>query len=130
MSLEQSINELNITIKALLVTMNSFASQPIANPALQVVQGVTAEQVKPVSKVKQAKQPEELTLSELRAPVNNPTELREELQALSSSMIANKRTTKDQIKAVIATFNGALILKTVPDADLPELKARILALGE
>lgn len=129
MSLEQSIYELNVTINALIVTMEDFAKQPITNLALQVVQEVAAEQVKPVSKAK-AKQPEELTLSELRAPVNNPTELREELQAWSSRLIATKVTTKDMIKSIIATYNGALILKNVPDADLPELKAKILALGE
>ena len=125
--LETSINELNITIKALIVTMNSFASQPVSNLALQVVEDIAAEQVKPVRK---AKQPEELALAELKTTVNNPDELRSELQALSSSMIANKRATKDQIKAVIATYGNATILKNVPDASLPELKAKILALGE
>lgn len=127
--LETSINELNITIKALIVTMNAFASQPVSNLALQVVEDIAAEQVKPATKVK-AKQPEELTLAELKTPVNNPDELRSELQALSSSMIANKRGTREDIKALIATYNGATILKNVPDKDLPELKAKILALGE
>jgi len=127
--LETSINELNITIKALIVTMNAFASQPVSNLALQVVEDIAAEQVKPVTKVK-AKQPEELPLAELKTPVNNPDELRSELQALSSSMIVNKRASKEQIKGVIATYGNATILKNVPDADLPELKAKILALGE
>lgn len=129
MSLEQNINELNLSIKTLIDMLNDWPPQPITNLALQVVEDISAEQVKPVSKAK-AKQPEEITISELRAPVNNPDELRSELQALSSSMIANKRGTKEDIKALIATYKGATILKNVPDADLPELKAKILALGE
>lgn len=127
--LETSINELNITIKALIVSMNAFASQPVTNLTLQVIGDIAAEQVKPVIKTK-AKQPEELTIAGLKIPVNNPDELRAELQALSSSMIANKRASKEQIKGVIATYGNATILKNVPDADLPELKAKILALGE
>tara|TARA_R110000822_G_scaffold118519_1_gene251248 strand:- start:6 stop:395 length:390 start_codon:yes stop_codon:yes gene_type:complete len=129
MSLEQNVKELNESIKALIVSMTAFASQPVTNLALQVVEEIAAEQVKPVTKAK-AKQPEELTIAELKTPVNNPDELRAELQALSSSMIANKRASKEKIKGVIATYGNATILKNVPDADLPELKAKILALGE
>jgi len=128
--LETSINELNLSIKTLIDMLNDWTLQPITNQVAKEATPIRKAAVKVIQEVlAESKQPESVTISELRAPVNNPDELREELQALSSSMIANKRATKDQIKAVIATYNGALILKNVPDVDLPELKAKILALG-
>jgi len=138
MSLEISINELNITIKALIHSMNAFAltidtNQVVqVNPgagqaAIKIIEEVASEQIKPPVKVK-APKAETVTITDLQQEATSPSELRLELQTICSSKIVANRSLKEHIVATIASYGGATHLAKVPDANLLELRTKLLAL--
>tara|TARA_R110000822_G_scaffold56194_2_gene142229 strand:+ start:108 stop:449 length:342 start_codon:yes stop_codon:yes gene_type:complete len=112
MSLEQTIQELNTSILALLDTVNSFAKQPITNQLKQPTAHIV----------------EEVTIADLKETTTSPEHLRVELQEICSSKIVKDRSLKDQIKAIIAQYDGATHLAKVPDANLVDLRNELLAL--
>jgi predicted nucleotidyltransferase len=116
--LETSIKELNDTIKLLIISMGNFAKEPITNQVFdQTATSTVATKII-----------EEISLDDLKKETTSPEHLRVELQEICSSKIVKDRSLKDQIKAIIAQYDGATHLAKVPDANLAELRTKLMGL--
>jgi hypothetical protein len=128
MSLEQTIQELNTSILALLDTVNSFAKQPIINQLKQPISKLPTKTTGDMIDTPTTHIVEEVTIADLKETTTSPEHLRVELQEICSSKIVKDRSLKDQIKAIIAQYGGATHLAKVPDANLVDLRNELLAL--
>jgi len=132
MSLEENLKTLNESIQQLIIAISLLN---LDAPNLTLEEPEPTVKQKPKAKAKQeepTEQPtpvcEPLTISDLKASVNSPAQLRVELQEICSSKIVKDRTLKPHIVKIIGEYNGATHLAKVADVHLEELKDRLSAL--
>jgi len=136
MSLEESIKTLNESIGQLTLAITLLNYSNGVRPDLSQVEESLKQTAQPEPKKAKAKieveQPaptcEPLTVADLKKEVNDPAQLRVELQEICSSKIVKDRTLKPHIVKIISEYNGATHLAKVADVHLEELKERLSAL--
>lgn len=115
--LEQKIEELSARVAALTAVMERMISESGKSAPATAVEA-------PATKA-EAPAPEEKV--EMCEPA--PRVDRDALQDLCMTIVRADRGKKSAVKDAIAKFGGATTLKTVPDADLAQLKADLEALA-
>jgi len=136
MSLEESIKTLNESIGQLTLAITLLNYSNGVRPDLSQVEESLKQTAQPEPKKAKVKieveQPaptcEPLTVADLKKEVNDPAQLRVELQEICSSKIVKDRTLKPHIVKIISEYNGATHLAKVADVHLEELKERLSAL--
>lgn len=134
MSLEESIKTLNENIQQLTLAITLLNYSNGVRPDLSQVEESLKQTAQPEPKKAkiEAEQPaptcEPLTVADLKKEVNDPAQLRVELQEICSSKIVKDRTLKPHIVKIISEYNGATHLAKVADVHLEELKERLSAL--
>jgi hypothetical protein len=136
MSLEESIKTLNESIQQLTLAITLLNYSNGVRPDLSQVEQTLKDTAQPEPKKAKVKieveQPaptcEPLTVADLKKEVNDPAQLRVELQEICSSKIVKDRTLKPHIVKIISEYNGATHLAKVADVHLEELKERLSAL--
>jgi hypothetical protein len=136
MSLEESIKTLNESVNQLTLAITLLNYSNGVRPDLSQVEESLKQTAQPEPKKAKAKieaeQPaptcEPLTVADLKKEVNDPAQLRVELQEICSSKIVKDRTLKPHIVKIISEYNGATHLAKVADVHLEELKERLSAL--
>jgi hypothetical protein len=121
--LEQKIESLTSTIEKLIgVLERQGISLEIVNPPTQ------GKAVTLVGHEVESDETVPFPPAEDPAPEAPKALSHEDLQDLCLSIVRGKKANKAQIKDIVAEFGGAALVKEVPTADLPALKAKLESL--